>query len=67
MKNNRQRNNSNNNNRNNNAANTSTNNSGNNEQNQTNFPSRVNNEMVVCTSHTNNDHTNVSGEEVMCS
>ena len=65
MINNSQRNRSNNNNDNNNATNTSTNNSGNNEQTQINLPSGVDNEMIVGTSHTNNDPTNVSGEDVM--
>jgi len=67
MTNNSQRKHSNNNNSNNNVANTSTNISGNNEQNQTNLPSTMNNEMVVGISHANNDPINVSGEDMICS
>ena len=65
MTNNSQKSCSNNNNGNSNTANTSTSNSGNNEKNQTNLRSGVNNEMVVGTSHANNDPINVSGEDVM--
>jgi len=65
MTNNSQRNCINNNNGNNNATNTFVNNSGSNEQNQTSVPSGLNNEMVVGTSRTNNDPTNVSSEDVM--
>ena len=55
----------NNNNTNNNVANTSTNNSGNNEQNQTNLPFGVSNEMVIGVSHANNNPINIR-EDVMC-
>jgi len=58
-------NNNNNNNNNNNVANTSTNNIGSNEQNQTNPPFGVSNEMTIGVNHANNDPKNISGKDAM--
>jgi len=52
---------------NNNVVNISTNNSSNNEQNQTNLPFEVSNEMVMGVSHANNNPINISGKNTICS